>query len=246
MLGYNTDTLSLWDVYSKKMRKRILNPLFCEKMESEVIRVKRLSISYQMDFSYDEESQKITKFRYRVSGPTFMIAIFETLGVLAEKNDGSTNISADQILDHMDGYEAVISFGDDAVKGYIDTLAPYINCVIDAFYTKAEQIVPKNFITPKELTFNDGEFSQIEGFELLAKEKQLSYIHQVMEKDIAPFVAQDGGGVEVKDISKSLVVLISYSGNCTSCMSSTSTTLSAITSILQNKVCKKIEVLPVM
>ena len=57
--------------------------------------------------------------------------------------------------------------------------------------------------------------------------KKLALIEEVLDQDIRPYIALDGGGIEILNILHDKEVVITYQGNCTSCFSAIGTTLSS-------------------
>lgn len=76
-----------------------------------------------------------------------------------------------------------------------------------------------------------------------SSDQQLSVLAQIIEKDITPFVELDAGGVAVTGVAGNIII-IAYSGSCSSCFAATGSTLSAIQSILRSKVHKDLTVEP--
>ena len=73
---------------------------------------------------------------------------------------------------------------------------------------------------------------------------RLSVIEHVLDHEIRPYIALDGGGVEVMGLNEHLEVTISYQGNWTSCLSAAGATLSFIQQTLKNRVHPEIKVVP--
>jgi len=78
----------------------------------------------------------------------------------------------------------------------------------------------------------------------LSRDEQIGIIEDVLDKDIRPYIALDGGGVEVLNLLEGKEAIISYQGNCTSCYSSTGATLSYIQQVLRAKVHPDLQVTP--
>jgi Fe-S cluster biogenesis protein NfuA len=69
-------------------------------------------------------------------------------------------------------------------------------------------------------------------------------IDQLLEREIRPGLAGDGGGLEIVGLEES-VLQIHYEGACGSCPSSTSGTLMYIESILKANLDENLSVIPV-
>ena len=76
------------------------------------------------------------------------------------------------------------------------------------------------------------------------KDDAMDRINQVLEDNIRPALAADGGGVEIVGY-EDFVLSVRYQGACGSCPSSTSGTLHAIQNLLQRMVDERITVQPV-
>ena len=80
----------------------------------------------------------------------------------------------------------------------------------------------------------------------LSLKKKIAVIEEVMDRDIRPYIALDGGGVTVLNLIGDKELSIAYQGSCTSCYSSIGTTLSYIQQVLRAKVHPDIVVVPEM
>lgn len=88
----------------------------------------------------------------------------------------------------------------------------------------------------------------VEGFEKLEDAKQLKIIEEVVDSDIRPMLAMDGGNLEIIDMQKGdeyIDIYIRYLGNCTDCAMGTTGTLFGIEGALRKKVYPKLRILPV-
>lgn len=72
-------------------------------------------------------------------------------------------------------------------------------------------------------------------WETLTKEQRLERIRATVEAEVAPFLAQDGGGLSVVDLLGDSVK-ISYEGACAGCPMALSGTLSFIQHVITTKV----------
>jgi NifU-like protein len=235
-----------WDLYSVKMRKKISHPQHAGKCSGEDFFHEKLSVAYKIELFYDSTAEMFTGMKYMVTAGTFMTALLEGLAecILQKKVSTVVHLRASDILDMLQVYEIANLYDDDIMEDYIRFLSPYVNHVVESFGFIAEKLVPNTFTTPEGLSNFEVEGEGISNFYELRKEIQIAHIERVIEKDIRPYVELDDGGVKVKDLTKSGIVLIEYEGNCTSCHAAGSTTLSAITSILKAKIHNTIEVLP--
>lgn len=127
----------------------------------------------------------------------------------------------------------------------------HLNLVIGALEMAAELCteIPladgTTLVTPEEL-IRQGEGGEggIPNWPLLTEKQKLEAIRRVVEEQIQPYVAMDAGGVEVVALLNEREVIITYEGSCTSCSSSTGSTLSAIQQILRSRVHSDLVVVP--
>jgi len=99
---------------------------------------------------------------------------------------------------------------------------------------KDPQLLPNDF---KEKAF-DKQWPQYN------KQQKLDMIELVLDEDVRPYVAMDGGGVDVLDISKDDEVTISYKGNCVTCFYASGATLNYIQQALVARLYPNIKVVP--
>ncbi len=78
----------------------------------------------------------------------------------------------------------------------------------------------------------------------LTHEEKISSVEQVLEEEIRPFVARDGGGVRLIEIRGEDQVVIAYEGACRGCFAATTSTLAVIQEILREKLFSNIVVVP--
>lgn len=81
-------------------------------------------------------------------------------------------------------------------------------------------------------------------FAKLDIKKQIKLIHKALEADVLPMLQSHGGGLEIMDI-EGTDVHIRYYGACQGCPLASTGTLEFIEHTLQNKIDKKIRVIPV-
>jgi NifU-like protein len=92
------------------------------------------------------------------------------------------------------------------------------------------------------------EVSETKDFKTMTVVQKLKQIESVLEAEIKPILAQDGGSMEVVDIKEedgSTIVYIHYLGACQGCPGATAGTLMAIQQFLNEKVDQSIQVEPV-
>ena len=86
-------------------------------------------------------------------------------------------------------------------------------------------------------------------FEEMTVVQKLKEIEAIIDENIRPMLIMDGGNLEILDIKSSddgvTDVYIRYLGACNGCASSSTGTLYAIESVLQEKLSKNIRILPI-
>ena len=73
---------------------------------------------------------------------------------------------------------------------------------------------------------------------------QLSILEKVIAEEIRPYIELDDGGVEIVSLKEGLFLTIGYKGACTTCHSSTGSTLNAIQETLRRRVFPGLSVIP--
>lgn len=81
-------------------------------------------------------------------------------------------------------------------------------------------------------------------FDALSPAERLAWINSILDNEIRPALASDGGGLQVRHL-EGYRVGIHYQGACGSCPSSTAGTLRYIDMLLKEKVHAQLEVVPV-
>jgi Fe-S cluster biogenesis protein NfuA len=74
------------------------------------------------------------------------------------------------------------------------------------------------------------------------KQEMIDMIEEILDETIRPGLAMDGGGVDIVDLSDTMVLSVHYQGACGSCPSSGTGTLKAIENILQENFDPRISV----
>jgi NifU-like protein len=86
--------------------------------------------------------------------------------------------------------------------------------------------------------------SQVPNWLNLDLKVQLGILEEVIAQDIRPYIELDEGGIEIVSLKEGLFLTIGYKGACTTCHSSTGSTLNAVQQILRNKVFPALVVIP--
>ena len=90
--------------------------------------------------------------------------------------------------------------------------------------------------------------NEIKDFGKLPLFKQIKEIEKIIDKNIKPALAMDGGSLEILDIQKDddgIKISMRYLGACSGCASSSTGTLYAIEAVLKEKLDESIRVLPI-
>ncbi|MBI3236909.1 MAG: NifU family protein, partial [Chlamydiales bacterium] len=97
--------------------------------------------------------------------------------------------------------------------------------------------------TPLDRSFS-AEGVKYPDWRMWSQKEKLAAIEEVIQEDIRPYIELDAGGIEIIDLTEDLQLMIAYKGACTSCLSSTGSTLDAIQGILRAKIDPQIRVVP--
>jgi NifU-like protein len=243
---------SIYMTFSQKVVKSLQFPLYAGKIES-CKEGKRLVIGedglyhdgnfIRFYLVVNEADGVIHEAKFQAFGETLLIAAGEILCELSiEKNYAQAKrISAEL---------AFKSFEDKALKkGLPKEAALYVNLAIDALDMALSQCdglpAPEEFlVTPLDLSdLKKGDYPNWPG---LSHQEKTQIIKEILAVEIAPYVELDDGGVVLEELKGDFSVVIKYSGNCTTCISSTGSTLSAIQQILRARVHPLIEVIPLL
>lgn len=125
----------------------------------------------------------------------------------------------------------------------------HLNLVIDALEEASDQCsdipIPETYLAPPvPYDMRQAATGGYPGWETLAQPAQRQLLEEVLDRDIRPYIALDGGGVEIKEVKTPHEVIITYQGNCTSCYSSVGTTLSYIQQVLRAQIHPGLNVIP--
>ncbi len=233
--------LPLWEKYSRKMRERLGKPLYSgyfselRGMRLAKGHVREGALQLSLYWLVDEGDGVITDAKYQVIGPTGLIAAAEAASELTlRKNyDQASRLSAELLGHHF---------------LFPEECAPFLNMAIEAIDAAVAECLDIPYAVTYETTpiaENRGEIAGgIPGWEEFPDEKKLHVIEEVIDKEIRPYIELDAGGINVLGLREGKEVRISYEGSCTTCHSSTGSTLNAIQKILRSNVHPSLSVLP--
>ncbi len=199
----------------------------------------------QIELLVDLEDGIIADAKYQAFGPPSLIAASEGVcAIVLRKNyDQAKRIKADLIdLEFRDKRQEA---------AFPPSAYVHLNAVLEALEDAADKCldipIADGYVAPPEQmhehSLEKGE-SLYPGWLDMDKVKKIAIIESVVETDIRPYVELDAGGVKIVDITNEKEILIAYQGACTTCYSSTGSTLSAIQQILRAKVYDDIIVIP--
>ncbi len=243
-----------WSRYSKKLAGKIEKPFNSgafDKEQSEQ-RGMRLVVGIEGDvrdgncvqffWLVDQEEGSIVDAKFQVFGQSALIGAADVACdlVIGKNYDQAKRIGADlidkQVRDRLDA------------PAFPQETAPHLNLVLDAIDHAADQCLdiplPAAYAAPPAPDrIGDVLEGGYPGWEEMDDEKKLAILEQVLNNEIRPYIALDGGGVEIKELNKNQLI-ISYQGNCTSCFSAVGATLSYIQQTIKARVHPDLQVVP--
>ncbi len=243
-----------WHRYSKKLIKRILSPRLYGRFTEEDTKKRGMRFArgnagaiddsnyIELTWIVDPEDGTIVDATYQTFGQSALIgaAEFATELLIGKNYDQAKRISAELIDREARDKGSSFAFPNETY--------PHLNLVIDAIDQAAEMCgdipLPTAYAAPPAPTdIGDVPEGGYPGFEALNVQQKLSLIEEILNQDIRPYISLDAGGVEVINLVDNQVI-ISYSGACTSCYSSTGATLSYIQQTLRAKLSPALDVTP--
>ena len=190
----------------------------------------------------DESDGVIADAKFQAFGPTGLIAAAEIASelVLRKNYDQVSRISADLIDQHVRDRKDTPAFPKEC--------DPYLNQVLSAIDKAVQQCYDIPFAATYDTTPIERDFGEIPGglpgWAEFPHPHKLQIIKEVIDKEIRPYVELDAGGVTVISLNEPSEVVIAYEGSCTTCHSSTGSTLTAIQQILRARVHPSLFVTP--
>lgn len=190
----------------------------------------------------DETDGIIADAKFQAFGPPELILVGEIVSELSiRKNyDQASRLTSDLLDRHVRVHKDEPAFSKEAFV--------YLNQALSAIDKAAYECIDIPFGAEHDMTPIEHDFGEIPGgipgWGEFAPEKKRQIVEEVVEKEIRPYIELDAGGVEIVEMKPNGEILIAYSGSCTSCHSSTGSTLSAIQNILQARVHPSLVVIP--
>jgi NifU-like protein len=246
-----------WQRYSRKLRNRIAKPrnsgfFLREDAEQRGMRLvkgtegercegNRVSLFWLVD----PEDGTIVDAKFQVFGQSALVGAADVLCdlVVGKNYDQAKRIGTDLLDKELSDRSGMPAFPAETF--------PHLNLVISAVDHAAEKCVdiplPTTYIAPPAPT-DIGEVLEggYPGFDEMEQAQKLVLIEQVLDSEVRPYIAMDGGGIEVINLLKGRSLVIAYQGNCVSCFSAVGATLSYIQQVIRAKVHPEMDVVPQM
>lgn len=222
----------IWSIYSSKVQRAILHAAHIGVIENAVGRCVegRVSDQVHLFLDVDEVSGQIQTARFRLYGPTLLMAACEGLCTFVE---GKTVAQAGRLSPVLLTRE--LDFPGSG-KGFLEiAVAALLDALQECMDITPEVISPIN-------TSVEGELPDFDG---LNTDERLALIESVLDEKIRPYIELDNGAIVVKEL-KGHRLIITYEGACTTCPSAIGGTLQSITEVLRMTVSADIVVEPDM
>ncbi|MBX7066350.1 MAG: NifU family protein [Parachlamydiales bacterium] len=237
-----------WELFSKKLREKIDRLRFVGSFTQKLAEDKgmRCVIGKEGRLKFywlvDESDGIIADAKFQVFGPVGLIAAAEiaTELVLHKNYDQVSRLTADLIDQHVRDRKELPAFPKEC--------DPYLNQVLSAIDNAVQQCLDIPFAASYDTTPIESDFGEIPGgipgWGEFPHGQKVKIVQEVIEKEISPYVELDAGGVKLIEVHESGEVVIAYEGSCTTCHSSTGSTLTAIQKILRARVHPSLFVTP--
>lgn len=234
--------------FGKKLREKIDRPLFVGHflLADAQNRNMRLVTGREGMLCFywlvDEADGIIADAKFQAFGPPALVAVGEIVSemVLRKNYDQVSRLSADLIDQHARDKKDTPAFSKEAFT--------YLNQAISAIDRAVYQCADIPYASDHQETPIAYDFGEISGgipdWETLSTEQKRKIIEEVIDKEIRPYVELDAGGIKILAFNEDKEVVIGYEGSCTTCPSSTGSTLTAIQKILKARVHPSLFVTP--
>lgn len=239
-----------WELFSKKLREKIDRLRYVGFFTAELAEEKNMRLvtgraeNLHLYWLVDETDGIIADATFQAFGPIGLIAAAEIGSelILRKNYDQTSRLSAELIDRHVRDKKDIPAFPKECYS--------YLNAVLSAIDQAVQQCLDIPFVASYDITPIENDFGEIPGgiagWEQFSHTQKLKIIEEVLDKEIRPYVELDAGGVSIINLKDEREVVISYEGSCTSCHSSTGSTLSAIQQILKARVHPSLFVTPVV
>jgi NifU-like protein len=198
----------------------------------------------------DEADGVIADAKFQAFGPPALVLVGEIASelVLRKNYAQASRLTADLLDRHVREGKEAAAFPKESFL--------FLNQAISAIDKAAYECIDIPVVEQYETTpiaydlaagnIPGGPLGGIPGWEDFSAAKKRQIVEEVIDKEVRPYIELDAGGVTVQELRENGELLIAYSGSCTSCHSSTGSTLSAIQNILQARVHPSLTVIPVL
>lgn len=229
-----------WELFSKKLREKMdrlryvgfFTPAMAREQGMRCVVGREGSVA--LYWLVDETDGVIADAKFQAFGPVGLIGAAEVTSelVLRKNYDQASRLSADLIDRHVRDQKEVSAFP--------KVCDPYLNQVLLAIDRAVEQCLDLPFTASYDMTPIENDFGEIPGgipgWEGFPEAHQIQILQEVIDKEIRPYIELDAGGIRLIRLNQGKEVVIAYEGSCTSCHSSTGSTLTAIQKILRGRV----------
>lgn len=246
MIFDNPKSLILDEIFFKKTRFRdYLGSFDAQSAQAKDMKIvtgqeeSQTGEKFKLHLLVDKTDGVIADVRFQVFGNSLYYLVLEALSELCllKSYPKASKISS-QLIETKLKKDSQIELTKD--------FDPIINMVLFALDQAVNQcqdipVDEAELVTPLEGT---GASFEVPNWMNLDLKAQLEILESVIAADIRPYIELDEGGIEIVSLKDSIFLTIGYKGACTTCHSSTGSTLSAIQQILRTKVFPAIVVIP--
>jgi NifU-like protein len=240
--------MNYWDLFSKKLREKIdrlhyvgfVTPAQAEEKNMRLVVGREGKVA--LYWLVDETDGIIADTKFQAYGPIGLIAAAEVASelVLRKNYDQASRISADLLDQHLRDRKETPAFPKECFS--------HLNQVLAAIDRAVQQCLDIPFVAAHDITPIEADFGEIPGgipgWEQFTQPQKLKIIEEVIDKEIRPYIELDAGNVKIVKFNDEKEVVIVYEGSCTTCHSSTGSTLTAIQQILKTRVHPSLFVTP--
>jgi len=241
-----------WEQFSKKLREKIDRLAYAGSFSQEEADAKTMRLvtgrekgsegEICLSWLVDESDGIIADAKFQVFGPIGLIAAAEIASewVLRKNYDQASRISAELLDQHVRDRKDHSAFPRECHS--------FLNQVLSAIDRAVQQCQDIPFALSHDTTPILSDLGEvpggIPGWQELVYQQKIKILEEIIDKEIRPYIELDAGGVNVLGVNDANEVEISYEGSCTTCHSSTGSTLSAIQQILKARIHPDISVIP--
>ncbi len=191
----------------------------------------------------DEADGIIADVKFQAFGPIALIVAADAACelILRKNYDQASRISADLLDRHLRDRKEMSAFSKQSygeLNQVISAIESAVHQCVDIPYAASDYDT-----TPIEWD-SESSFGGLPGWIDFPMAQKIKIIEEVVDKEIRPYVELDAGGVKILGLRDNGEVRIAYEGSCTTCHSSTGSTLSAIQKILKGRVHPSLTVVP--